>query len=114
MVVPIVPQFPITVFNAPIEELICAHDCRAYSPIKHSNTSALGAAHKIGDTNMKTTYYLCDKFGRYVAIDGDDSAILVAGNKTAESWITLEGAQFDAPAYSAALGTEVRVVAHCE
>lgn len=63
---------------------------------------------------MKTTYYLCDKMGRYVAVTGDGFAVLIADHADAEGWDDADVAQQDAQAFSFALGTEVRVVAHCE
>lgn len=62
---------------------------------------------------LKTTYYLCDKFGKYVAVTGDGSAVLIVCNDIAETWGTAKEAQEASQAFSFALGTECRVVAHC-
>lgn len=66
------------------------------------------------NATMKTTYYLCDKFGKYVAVTGDGFAVLIDGYDIAEQWADADEAQQDSQAFSFALGTEVRVVAHCE
>ena len=57
---------------------------------------------------LKTTYYLCDKFGKYACPIG-----FVSLPDDAATFDTAEAAQAAAPHYTAALGTECRVVAHC-
>lgn len=62
---------------------------------------------------MKTTYYLCDKMGKYVAVSGDGYAVLITGHDLAEEFDSDAEAVEAAQAFSFALNTEVRPVAHC-
>lgn len=60
---------------------------------------------------MTTHYYLCDQYGKYVSQHGFEP-MLVKSAGAAYFWNSAEAAQAEARAYSVALGTECRVVAH--
>lgn len=65
---------------------------------------------------LKPVWFLCDKYGAYVAVTGDGYAVLIDGpnavDEYAERFATMEDADEAAQSFSFALGVPVRVVSH--